>query len=588
MFDLVIRNGKVVDGTGRAAFAADVAVEGGRIAEVGAKLGRGREEIDAAGRLVTPGFVDVHTHYDGQATWDSALAPSFAHGVTTVVMGNCGVGFAPVRPGIERQQELIALMEGVEDIPGTALTEGMDWRWESFPEYLDVLAERKWSMDVGTQIPHGPLRTYVMGERGVNHEAATDAEIAEMARLAAEAVRAGALSFSTSRILGHQSTSGSPVPGTHAAREELLGIGRAVGRAGGIVEIVPGGSVGQAGFAIGTNEPKLYEELEWMDVLSRETGMAITFLIVEFMENPDAWKDALRWIEDANRRGAKLRPQTAGRPGGLLTGFQGKHIFARRPTYVKLASRPLAERVRELGKPEVRAAILAEDDLPPTSTALMDSLHIFLKRGIAAIFPLGNPVDYEPTPDRSVVAQATRDRVDPEARIYDLMLEDGGQAMLLMPTLNYARGSHDALYAMLSHPDSILGLADGGAHCNLICDASTPTYMLTHWVRDRTRGPRLALEHAVKKQTSETAELYGLRDRGVIAAGKRADLNVIDFDALSIPAPYVTRDLPAGGQRFLQDAKGYAATIVAGTVTRRDDQDTGARPGRLVRGARAA
>jgi N-acyl-D-amino-acid deacylase len=450
-----------------------------------------------------------------------------------------------------------------------------------------VLAERKWSMDVGTQVPHGPLRTYVMGERGVKHEAASDAEIAEMARLAAEAVRAGALSFSTSRILGHQSTSGSPVPGTHAAREELLGIGRAVGRAGGIIEIVPGGSVGQAGFAIGTNEPKLYEELEWMDVLSRETGMAITFLIVEFMENPDAWKDALRWIEDANRRGAKLRPQTAGRPGGLLTGFQGKHIFARRPTYVKLAALPLAERVRELRKPEVRAAILAEDDLPPTSAALMDSLHIFLKRGIAAIFPLGNPVDYEPTPDQSVVAQATRDGVDPEARIYDLMCEDEGKAMLLMPTLNYARGSHDALYAMLSHPDSILGLADGGAHCNLICDASTPTYMLTHWVRDRSRGPRLTLEHAVKKQTSETAELYGLRDRGVIAPGKRADLNVIDFDALHIPPPYVVRDLPAGGQRMMQDAKGYVATIVAGTVTRRDDQDTGARPGRLVRGARA-
>ncbi len=586
MFDLVIRNGKVVDGTGREAFAADVAVEGGRIAEVGRTLGRGREEIDAGGRLVTPGFVDVHTHYDGQATWDTALAPSFAHGVTTVVMGNCGVGFAPVRPGEKSQQELIGLMEGVEDIPGTALTEGMDWRWESFPEYLDVLAERKFSMDIGTQVPHGPLRTYVMGERGVNHEAATTTEIGEMARLAAEAVRAGALSFSTSRILGHQSTTGSPVPGTHAAREEMLGIGRAVGMAGGIMELVPGGSVGQGGFAIGTNEAKLYEELEWMDTLSRETGMAITFLIVEFQENPDAWKEALRWIEDANRRGSRLRPQTAGRPGGVLTGFQSNHLFQRRRTYLKLAPLPLAERIRELRKPQVRAAILADEDEPPRSKALMDSLHILFKRGISQIFPLGNPVNYEPTADQSVAAQAMREGVDPEARIYDLMLEDDGKAMLLMPTLNYARGNHDALYTMLSHPDSIVGLADGGAHCGLICDASTPTYMLTHWVRDRSRGPRLTREHAVRKQTSETAHLYGLRDRGVVAPGKRADVNVIAFDALHLPPPYVVRDRPAGGQRMMQDAKGYVATIVAGVVTRRDDQDTGARPGRLVRGAR--
>jgi N-acyl-D-aspartate/D-glutamate deacylase len=588
MFDLVIRNGKVVDGTGRDAFDGDVAVQDGRIAEVGRGLGRGREEIDAAGRLVTPGFVDVHTHYDGQATWDTKLSPSFAHGVTTVVMGNCGVGFAPVRPGEEAKRGLIALMEGVEDIPGTALWEGIDWRWESFPQYLDVLAERTFSMDVGTQVPHGPLRTYVMGERGVNHEAATDAEIAEMARLAAEAVRAGALSFSTSRILGHQSTSGSPVPGTHAAREEMLGIGRAVGRAGGIMELVPGGSVGQGGFAIGTNEAKLYEELEWMDTLSRETGMAITFLIVEFQEDPDAWKGALSWIEDANRRGAKLRPQTAGRPGGVLTGLQSNHLFQRRPTYVKLASLSLAERVRELAKPEVRAAILREEDEAPRSKALMDNLHLLFKRGISAIFPLGNPVDYEPAAERSVVAQAVRDGVDPEARIYDLMLEDDGKAMLLMPTLNYARGSHDALYGMLTHPDSIVGLADGGAHCGLICDASTPTYMLTHWVRDRSRGPRLALEHAVKKQTSETAELYGLHDRGVIARGKRADLNVIDFDTLHLPPPYVIRDLPAGGQRMMQDAVGYVATIVGGVITRRNDEDTGERPGRLVRGSRLA
>ncbi|MGH7897521.1 MAG: amidohydrolase family protein, partial [Candidatus Binatia bacterium] len=332
----------------------------------------------------------------------------------------------------------------------------------------------------------------------------------------------------------------------------------------------------------------LYDELEWMDTLSRETGMAITFLIVEFQEDPDAWREALRWIEGANRRGARLRPQTAGRPGGVLTGFQSNHLFQRRPTYVKLASLPLAERVRELRRPEVRAAILSENDEPPRSQALMDNLHLLFQRGISAIFPLGNPVDYEPTADRSVAAQAAREGIDPQARIYDLMLEDDGRAMLLMPTLNYARGSHDALYAMLSHPDSILGLADGGAHCGLICDASTPTYMLTHWARDRKRGPRLTLEHAIRKQTMETATLYGLGDRGVIAVGRRADLNVIDFDRLHLPPPYVVRDLPAGGQRMMQDAKGYVATIVAGVVTRRNDEDTGERPGRLIRGARAA
>jgi N-acyl-D-aspartate/D-glutamate deacylase len=588
MLDLIVRNGRIVDGTGRAAFHGDVGVQDGRIADVAPKLGRAREEIDAGGRLVTPGFVDVHTHYDGQATWDSALAPSFSHGVTTVVMGNCGVGFAPVRPGESARRELIELMDGVEDIPGTALWEGLDWRWETFPQYLDRLAENRFTMDVAAQVPHGPLRTYVMGERGARHAAATGDEIAEMARLAAEGVRAGALAFSTSRILGHQSLSGSPVPGTFAANDELLAIGRAVARAGGIFELVPGGSVGQGGFALGSEEASLKSEIDWMEQLSRETGMPITYLLVEFQEDPDAFRRALRWTEQANARGAKLRPQSAGRPGGVLTGFQANHLFQRRPTYLKLAHLALAERMRQLRRPEVRAAILAESDDAPKSQALMDNLHLVFQRGIEQIFPLGDPVDYEPPPARSVAAQARRDGVDPQARIYDLMCAQDGRAMLLMPTLNFVRGNHDALYEMLSHPDVILGLADGGAHCGLICDASTPTYMLTHWVRDRRRGPRLALEHAVRKQTRETAELYGLRDRGAIAPGLRADLNVIDYDALALPAPYAICDLPAGGQRMMQDARGYAATIVGGVVTRRDDADTGARPGRLVRGARAS
>jgi N-acyl-D-aspartate/D-glutamate deacylase len=585
MTDLILRNARIVDGTGQPEFAGDVSVDRGRIVEVGQVSGRARQEIDADGRLVTPGFVDVHAHYDGQATWDDTLAPSFAHGVTTVVMGNCGVGFAPVRPGEASQRQLINLMEGVEDIPGTALWEGMDWSWESFPEYLDVLAARSYSMDVATQVPHGALRTYVMGDRGADHAPATAAEVEEMARLCAEAIRAGALGFSTSRIQGHQSTTGSPVPGTFAAEDELFGIGRAVAEAGGIFELVPGGSVGQGGQVIGEEVP-LRDEIAWMETLSRETGMAITYLIFEFGEDPEAFRNALRWTEQANARGARLFPQTAGRPTGILTGWQCRHLFQRRPTYLKLHDLPLEQRLRQLLRPEVRAAILSEKDIEPSSPALMENLHLLFQRQIDLIYPLGNPVDYEPAPDQSVTAQAASEGVDPEARIYDLMCEDEGRAMLLLPTLNYETRSHDALYELLTHPSTILGVADGGAHCGMICDASTPTYMLTHWVRDRSRGPRLSLEHAIRKQTMETANLYGLRDRGTIEVGKRADLNLIDLDGLELPTPYVVRDLPAGGQRLLQDAKGYAATIVGGVPTRRDDQDTGERPGQLIRGAR--
>jgi N-acyl-D-aspartate/D-glutamate deacylase len=513
------------------------------------------------------------------------LAPSFAHGVTTVVMGNCGVGFAPVRPGEAHQRQLIELMEGVEDIPGTALWEGLDWSWETFPEYLDVLGRRSYSMDVATQVPHGALRAYVMGERGVAHAAASAQDIETMARLCAEAIRAGALGFSTSRILGHQSTSGSPVPGTFAANDELFAIGRAVAMAGGIFELVPGGSAGQGGFAMG-DEASLRDEIDWMESLSRETGMSITYLLFEYDEAPEIFRSALSWTHAANQRGARLFPQTAGRPTGILMGWQSRQIFQRRPTYMKLCGLPFEERMRELRRPEVRAAILNEQDDPPTSAALMDNLHELFQRSIDRIYPLGSPVDYEPAPERSAVAEAARKGIDPEAHLYDLMCEDDGRAMLLLPTLGYVCGSHDSLHEMLTHPGSILGVADGGAHCSIICDASTPTYMLTHWVRDRRRGPRLQLEHAIRKQTLETAQLYGLHDRGTLQRGKRADLNIIDLDALQLPAPYVVSDLPAGGQRLLQDASGYAATIVNGVVTRREDQDTGARPGRLVRGAR--
>jgi N-acyl-D-aspartate/D-glutamate deacylase len=584
MFDLVIRNGRIVDGTGEPAFEGDVAIQDGRIAEIGRISGDARGQIDAEGRLVTPGFVDPHGHYDGQVIWDDTLAPSFGHGVTTIVVGNCGVGFAPVRPGGADQALLIDLMEGVEDIPGSVLREGMDWSWESFPQYLDALERRTYSMDVGTQVPHGALRSYVMGERAVDHLAATGDEIAEMARLCAEAMRAGALGFSTSRILGHQSTSGSPVPGTFAAHDELFAIGRAVAAGGGIFELAAGGTTGSTDLIEG-EEASLRDEIRWMETLSRETGMPITFLLFEFGQDPEAFRRALGWTSEANARGARLLAQVAGRPTGMLSGWQSRHFFQRRPSYMKLADLPLAERIQQLRRPEVRAAILSDEDAPSISAALMDNLHLLFAERIQDTYPLGNPADYEPPRERAVPAQAARLGVSVEERLYDLMCEDDGRAMLLHPVLNYCQGNHDSIHEMLTHPDSLLGLADGGAHCGVICDASTPTYMLTHWVRDRARGPRIELEQVVRKLTRDGADLHGLNDRGTLAVGKRADLNVIDLDALTLPAPYLVNDLPAGGSRLMQDATGYAATIVAGITTRRDDQDTGERPGRLLRGS---
>ena len=580
MHDLVIRNGRIVDGTGRPAFAADLAIDGGRIARIEPSIGGGRRVIDARGAIVTPGFVDIHTHYDGQVTWDDLLDPSASHGVTTVITGNCGVGFAPVRPGCH--PELIELMEGVEDIPGTALYEGMAWNWESFPDYLDVLAERRWSMDVGTQIAHGALRAYVMGERGIRNEASTARDIAEMATLTAQAMEAGALGFSTSRILGHQSIHGLPVPGTFAGEDEVFAIGRAMARSGAVFELVPGGSVGQGGLALGSHEAKLHDELQWMRKLSLETGLPITFLIVEFGENPDAYAHVLDYVAKANAEGARLFPQTASRPAGVLLSWQSNHLFQRRPTYLAIAELPFAERLRELRKPEVRAAILAEESAPPRSSSINDAMHLVIASNIDVVFPLGNPVNYEPEASSSVAAQARRDGVSVEARMYDLMLADDGKAILMMPGLNFARGNCDAIHTMLVDPNSVVGLADGGAHYGLICDASSSTFLLTHWARDR-RGPRLSLEHVVRKQCAETAALYGLNDRGVLAPGRRADINVIDFEHLYIEQPHAVCDLPAGGQRFLQGARGYLATLVAGEVVREHDADTGARPGRLLR-----
>ncbi len=586
MYDLVIRNGTIVDGSGAPAFDGDIGIRYGMIVAIGKIGDRGREEIDASGRIVTPGFVDVHSHYDGQATWDSTLDPSAGHGVTTVVMGNCGVGFAPVRPGIEARRELIELMEGVEDIPGTALWEGIDWTWESFPEYLDTLAKRNFTMDVAAIVPHAAVRTYVMGDRAIRHEAATGDDIAAMANLVAEGIRAGGIGFSTSRILGHQSIDGTPVPGTFAAEDEMRGIGEAVARAGGVFQLVPGGSTGSGKVTLeyeGFAEASLRDEITWMGDLSRETGLKCTFLLAEDIVNPDTWRSGLGWTEEENSRGAQLIPQIAGRAGGLLLGFEGRHMFERRPTYMKLASLPFGERIAELRHSDVRKAILAESNTPVETSYITDNIAAVLPGMLGATFPLGEIVNYEPTSDMSVAALAAQKGVDPQDLAYDLMLEQDGHALLMAPFINYALGNEDAIHTMLTHPQTVLGLADGGAHCSIICDASMPTYLLSHWVRGRRRGPRLPLERAVAMQTSETAGLFGMSDRGRIALGLRADLNVINLDQLRILPPRIVHDLPANGQRLIQEARGYDATIVNGIVVRRGDRDTGARPGALWR-----
>jgi len=581
MFDLLIRNGTIVDGTGKPRFRGDVAVADGRVAEVGPRVeGNARHTIDAEGRLVTPGFVDIHTHYDGQVTWDETLEPSSGHGVTTVVMGNCGVGFAPVRPGSE--EWLIQLMEGVEDIPGTALAEGIQWTWESFPEYLDALERRHTAVDFGTQIAHGAVRGYVMGERGARNEPATSDDIAAMRALVREAVEAGALGVSTSRVLGHRAMDGEPVPGTFAAEDELFGLGRALQDAGtGVFELAPAGIDGQ-------DLVRGHKEVDWMRRLSADIGRPVTFALLQNQAEPDAWREMMDGSIAAADAGAQLRPQVAGRAFGLMIGLQTYHAFAKRPSFVKLSERcaSLEELAAQLRKPEVKAAILAEADLPLDESNIFDGMNLMVQTALGQLYALGDPPDYEPTADRTVAAIAKARGVEPLSAAYDLFCEQDGAAMLMMPILNYAEGNLDVVREQLTHPYAVAGLGDGGAHCGMICDASIPTFMLTHWARDRKRGEKLELEWVVRKQTQDTAALYGLGDRGQLVPGLRADLNIIDWDHLSLRSVRMAHDLPAGGRRLLQEAEGYDYTIVGGQITRESGADTGARPGRLLRGAR--
>jgi len=575
MHDLRITGGTLVDGTGAAPREADVAVTGGRITAVGRDLGPARETIDARGKLVIPGIVDIHTHYDGQATWDSLLAPSCWHGVTTIVMGNCGVGFAPVRPGDE--DFLIGLMEGVEDIPGTALSTGMTWGWESFPEYLDALERLPHAIDLGTQVPHGAVRAYVMGERGAKNEPATPEDVARMAALVREGIEAGALGFSTSRTLVHRAVDGEPVPGTFAAEDELFGIGRVLRDLGrGLFELAPAGVMGEDLAA-----PE--KEVAWMRKLSAEIGRPVSFALSQHDVDKDQFRRILALCGEANAAGSRLAPQVGSRPTMLLIGHQTFHPFSFKPTYQKLESLPLPERVAKLRDPEIRRRILEEKSnagLDPR----MDVVISLIENGLAKIFPLGDPPNYEPTPDQSIAAEAKRSGRDPFEVLYDRMLELDGRQLLMLAILSYSEGDLEALREMLEHPASAFGLGDGGAHCGAICDASMTTFLLTHWARDRARGPKLPLEWVVRKMTRDTAELYGLRDRGVVAPGRKADLNVIDWDRLELALPEVAHDLPAGARRLVQRARGYEATIVSGVVTQREGEPTGALPGRVIRG----
>ncbi|MEP6623128.1 MAG: amidohydrolase family protein [Acidimicrobiia bacterium] len=574
MHDVVITGGTLVDGTGAAPRGADLAISDGRITEVaesGALAGTGAHRtLDADGLLVTPGFVDIHTHFDGQITWDAQLTPSCWHGVTTVVMGNCGVGFAPARP--DKHEWLIGLMEGVEDIPGAALSEGIQWGWESYPEYLDAVDQLPKALDVGSQIPHGAVRAYVMGDRGAHNEPATADDIAAMAVIVREAIGAGALGVSTSRTIAHMAIDGEPVPGTFAAEDELFGIGQALADAGaGIFELAPAG-------ALGEDLAAPDREMDWMRRLSAAIGRPVTFALTQNDHDPDSWSRMLELAGDARAEGARVRPQVAGRPVTLLLGFETFHPFAYTPSWGELGLLPLAERVGRLrADPELRARVVREASTPdPAMLQFLDP---------AKAFPLGDPPNYEPDPSESVAARAAASGRDVYELYLELLMEQEGRALIMRPLLNYTDTNLDAVREMLLHPTSAWGLGDGGAHCGTTCDASTPTFMLTHWARDRDHD-QLPLEWVIRKMTSETASLYGLADRGTIAPGMRADVNLIDHAGLRLHAPEMVYDLPGDARRFVQRADGYVATMVLGEVTLEHGEDTGARPGQLIRGAR--
>lgn len=570
MTDLVITHARLVDGSGQPARDADIVVDDGRITDVvpsGTATTIARRIVDADGRLVTPGFVDIHTHYDAQVSWDAQLTPSSWHGVTTIVMGNCGVGFAPAHR--DRHEWLIELMEGVEDIPGSAMTDGIDWQWESFPDYLDAVGARKYVLDVGTQIAHGPLRAYVMGQRGADNERATDDDCRRMSDLVAEALSCGALGFSTSRTPLHRSKSGELVPGTMADERELFAIADALK------------SVGHGNFQFSPEHVRVpVDEWPWMCELARRSGRPVSVNLNQTDQAPDLWRTVLSLIDEAHAQRLPIFSQVAGRSIGILYGLQGSvHPLMFHPAYLEVAGLDLSARISALSQPERRARLI--DDIPDDGGLFQ---RVVLDKAEGMWIVRGPSIDYEPSAQDSIGALARRTGTPIVELILDQLCSDGGQGLIYAPFFNYSYGDLSMTYEAHRHPHTRLGLSDAGAHCGAICDGGMPTFMLTHWVRDRTRGPRFDLEFMVHRQTRQTAEFYGLFDRGLIAPGQRADLNVIDFDSLGFEAPHMVFDLPAAGRRLVQKARGYAATFVAGVQTVDNDEFTGELPGRLVRG----
>jgi N-acyl-D-aspartate/D-glutamate deacylase len=573
-YELIVRNGTIVDGLGGEPFTGDVAIADGVIAAVGDVEGQAPKEIDATGLLVTPGFVDLHTHYDGQAIWSDRMTPSSAHGVTTAVMGNCGVGFAPCRS--EDHEVLVDVMAGVEDIPGVVMVDGLPWTWETFPEFLDAVASRQRDIDVAAFLPHSPLRVYVMGRRGVDREPATAEDLSQMRKLAAEAIDVGALGFASSRLTIHKTESGHPIPSYDAGHDEIEAIARGVADAGGgLIQFVPDLVAGDYGPALQTV----------FDVAA-DVGLPVTFTLAIGNAGPAFFEDAMTMVEKANSNAAAAEPvvtaQVYPRPIGLVIGLElSGNPFVMYPSYREIAGLPLAERVAEMRKPEVRERILS--DKPASDGHPL----MFAVQAFDWIFPLGDPPDYEPDPSNSIGARAKARGVSPVEEAYDRLLDDDGHAMLLVTLANFRDASLDTVAELVRREDVVLGLGDGGAHYGMICDASFPTYMLTHWARDRASG-RLTVAEAVRELTSVPARVAGLADRGRIAVGYKADVNVVDHDALRLHKPIVSYDLPAGGRRLDQTADGYVATIVSGQVIAENGVPTEARPGRLVRGRQPA
>jgi N-acyl-D-amino-acid deacylase len=570
-YDMVIRGGTIVDGTGHDSRRGDVAVRGDRIAAVGEVSGRGAEELDASGLIVTPGFVDIHTHYDGQVIWEDRLFPSSGHGVTTVVIGNCGVGFAPCRP--EDRDRLVRLMEGVEDIPGVVMADGLSWAWETYPQYLEAIERRPHDINIASYLPHSPLRVYVMGERAAQGEMATEQDRARMAAIASEAMKAGAIGFASSRTMFHRASDGSVVPTVDAGEEELTAIARAIGESGGgLIQI----AADYRGYS------DIDGEFGILRRVAREAGMPMSLPMNQSHSEPNNIYKLLNHIKAANSDGLSISGQMLPRGVGALLGLDlSLNPFSLTPAYQEIADLPLSARVERMLSPQVRARIL--DDRPGDAAVPLAAM----VRRFDEMFPMSDPLDYEPRREEAIGPRARRLGIRPEELAYDLLLELEGRAFLYLPFLNYAHGNLDAIGELIQRDEVVLGLGDGGAHCGIICDAAYPTFMLSYWARDRTRGPQLALASAVRMMTRDTARVVGLYDRGVVAPGYRADLNLIDHAGLRLHAPQAWTDLPAGGKRLVQRADGYVATIVDGEIVYRNGVATGRLPGRLVRGPQA-